>query len=126
MSSRGGRIELEVGDAGALHFLHEMARLEKLVAQSVAAHPRKRDFIPGCVLAAKARDARAGGAREAFNFFEREKRLEFQLIRLWQIVRLQNAIREVAVICQKYQARGMVFEAPYRKNSLGDSVQKIP
>jgi hypothetical protein len=68
------RLKLEIPYANAFHFFHEMACLEKPVAQRIAARFGERHFIPGRILAANPRQARAGEARQIFDLGEREKR----------------------------------------------------
>src|ERR1700683_1011490 len=71
----GGKIfEREVADFYALDFFYGMARLERAVAQLVAAGFRERDFVPRGVFAFDTGDAGGGGLREAFYFFKGEER----------------------------------------------------
>lgn len=70
MMAGGKRFHREVADFYALDFFDWVAGLEEAVAQGVAARFGECDFVPGGVFAFKARDLRAGGAREGFDFFE--------------------------------------------------------
>ena len=96
-------LQLEVAHAYAPHLVDGMPGLKKFITQRIAPRLGERHLVPRHFLAPKTRDVRAGSAREAFDFGEREQRLELQLIGLPQIVRLQDAVGQVAVVGQQYQ-----------------------
>ena len=81
-----------------------MPELKKLVSQSVAARLDKGHFVPGHFGATKPRYPRTRGARKLFDLFEGEQRLDFQVIGLSQLMGLQDAIGQFAVIGEKHQA----------------------
>src|ERR1700680_4576155 len=101
--------ERKIADADTFHFFNRMRGPKQFAAQCVATSSGERDFVPGRVLAAKARDVGAGCAREAFDFAEGEQRFELQVVGLRQIVRTQRTFREVAVVGEKDEAGGMIL-----------------
>ena len=89
----GEIFEREVADFYALDFFHGMAGLEQAVAQRVAASFGERDFVPRGVFAFDARDARASGLRQAFDFFEGEESFQFQIVGLRQVMGFEHQVR---------------------------------
>src|SRR5271154_4906159 len=102
-----------------------MTRLKKFIAQGVAAGFEERHFVPGRILAAKPRDARAGAAGKRFNFRESQQSFEFQLVGLRQVVRLKDAVGEVPVVGEEYEPGRMVLEPPNGKHALGNSMEQV-
>src|ERR1700691_5612741 len=115
----------EAANADALHFFNRVPGLKKLVAEGIAASFGDGDFVPGSVRAAEPRDVRPGEAREVLDFFECEQRLQLQVIGLRKFVRLQNAVRQIAIVGEKDKPRGMVLETTDRENPLRNGTQKF-
>src|SRR5215470_11142009 len=119
------RSKLQIRQAHAFHFLDRMARLEKPVAERVPTRFRSSGFVPRRILPTAARDAHSDRARKLFHLLEREQRLDLNVVRLRQVVRLQDEVGQFAVVREENQARGMVFEPPYRKHALRHTMQEI-
>jgi hypothetical protein len=125
MASWSQRLQLEISDSYALGSFDRVPRLKKTIPQVVAGSIRESYFVPRRVLAAEPFNFCAGGTGKNVDFLEREKRFQFQQIRLRQSVRMHDAIGEVAVVRQEDEARGMVFKATHRKHALRHAVQQI-
>src|ERR1700722_2781969 len=125
MVSRSERFESKISDGDAFHFFNRMASLEQTSAQDIGARFGKRDFIPRCIFAFYADDMRTSRAGEAFNLFEGEQGFQFQIVGLLEVVRFEHQIRQVAVVSQKNEAHGVIFEASHGENALGDSMEQI-
>src|SRR5580704_18917338 len=125
MVSGSERFEREIPDGDAFDFFNGMASLEKPSAQSIGARFKERDFIPRSVFPFYASDVRASRPGEAFDFFEGEQGLQFQIIGLLQMTGFQHQVREIAIIGQENQAHGVIFQPAYGKNALGDAVEQI-
>src|SRR5580704_4652004 len=125
MAARSESVELEVSNADTPHLLNRMAGLKEFAAKCIAASSGNDDFVPGRVPAAKPRDVGAGRALQTGDLVKGEKRFEFQVIRLGQMVRTQDTIRELAVVCQEDQTGSMVLEPSDRKDALGDPLKEI-
>ena len=93
MMSRRKRFESKISDGDAFHFFNRMAGLEQPRAQDIGARFGKRHFIPRGVFPFYADDVCSSRARQAFDFFEGQQGLQFQIIGLHQVARLQHPIR---------------------------------
>lgn len=119
------RVELESAESDAANFLDGMAGLEKPLAQEIAARVGESYVVPRGILAAAARDACAGGAREGFNLGERQKSFQLELISLREAIGGHHAIGEIAVVGEEQETARMVFEAADGKDAFANAVEKI-
>jgi hypothetical protein len=119
------RIELESGEPDPANFFDGMTGLEKALAQEIAARVSESNVVPRGILAAAARDARAGGAREGFDLGEGEKSFQFELISLREAIGGHHAIGKVAVVGEQQETARMVFEAADRKDAFANAVEEI-
>lgn len=125
MASGRERAEFEIRNSHAADFFDGMARLEKLVAKSIAARFGQRDDIPRRFLASQALDMRARRPSKAFDLGERKQRFQLQVIRLADAMRAQEQIRKIAIVGQEDKPRGVIFETAHGENALGNAVEQI-